>query len=304
MVMNKTTRLDSDGIWLSRELEKIEERVFEVQYADIVYPTLLPVDTTTVGPADDIYTYRVMDRVGKFKTIQDRARDLPRVDVTRKEVSQRVISIGASYGYTVQEVKAARAKGLPMQESRVNAFRRAYEEQVNQIALFGDTDSNLTGFFNNPDIDKLNVTGSWISNGSTADEILKLLNTTVSYMVKSTNMIEKPNTLLMAYEDYNILSTTPRSATSDTTVLAYFLANDPYITSVVPLNELDDFSGAGKNRMIAYNRSPEKLKLHIPQVLETFAPEREGMEYTVDGYARVMGTTVYYPKSVLYVDQV
>jgi hypothetical protein len=56
--------------------------------------------------------------------------------------------------------------------------------------------------------------------------------------------------------------------------------------------------------MVIYNRSPEKLKLMMPQMLETFPPEREGMEYTVDGYARVMGTTIYYPKSVLYVDQV
>lgn len=302
--MGKTTRLDSDGIWLSRELEKIEDRVFEVQYADIVYPTLLPVDTTTVGPADDLYTYRVMDRVGKFKTIQDRARDLPRVDITRKEITQRVISIGASYGYTVQEVKAARSRGLPLQESRVTAFRRAYEERVNDIALYGDTDTGLQGFLNNTDIDKLNVTDSWITNGSTADEMLTLLNTAVTYMVNGTKMIEKPNTMLMAYEDWNKLNTTPRSSTSDTTVLSYFLANDPYITSIIPLNELNDFSGANKNRMVIYNRSPEKLKLMMPQMLETFPPEREGMEYTVDGYARVMGTTVYYPKSVLYVDQV
>lgn len=302
--MGKTTRLDSDGIWLSRELEKIEDRVFEVQYADIVYPTILPVDTTTVGPADDLYTYRVMDRVGKFKTIQDRARDLPRVDITRKEITQRVISIGASYGYTVQEVKAARSRGLPLQESRVTAFRRAYEERVNDIALYGDADTGLQGFLNNTDIDKLNVTGSWISNGSTADEMLQLLNTAVTYMVNGTNMVEKPNTMLMAYEDWHRLNTTPRSATSDTTVLSYFLANDPYITSIIPLNELNDFGGANKNRMVIYNRSPEKLKLMMPQMLETFPPEREGMEYTVDGYARVMGTTVYYPKSVLYVDQV
>jgi hypothetical protein len=123
-------------------------------------------------------------------------------------------------------------------------------------------------------------------------------------MVGGTNMVEKPNTMLMAYEDFNICSTTPRSATSDTTVLEYFLKNDPYITSVMPLNELNDFGGANKNRMIVYNRDPEKLRLHLPQVLETFPPERNGMEYTVDGYARVMGTTIYYPKSILYVDQV
>ncbi len=301
--MSKSTRLDDDGIWLSRELETIESRVFEKKYADIIYPMVLPVDTATVDNAADTYTYRMVDRVGKFKVIQDRASDLPRVDVFRKETSLKVVSIAASYGYTVQETRAARRQGFGLQEQRVSAVRRAYEEKVQDMALFGDSNVGIEGFFNNSNVDKLNVTQTWISSTATADEMLKVLNTAVSYMVKSTNMVERPNTMLMAYEDYNVLSTTPRSATSDTTVLQYFLANDPYITQIMPLNELDDFGGANKNRIVLYNRDPEKLRLHIPQVLEFFPPERKLLEYEVASHARVMGTSIYYPKSVLYVDQ-
>lgn len=304
MIMNKLTRLDDDGIWLARELEVIESRVFEKKYADIIYPQLLPVDTTTVDNAADTYTYRMMDRVGKFRVIQDRASDLPRVDVFRKEVTNKVISIGSSYGYTVQETRAARRQGLPLQEHKVLAVRRAYEEEVQRIGLYGDSTVGIQGFFNSTDVDKLNVTQSWISSNSTADEVLTLLNTSVTQIVKGTNMVEQPNTIAMAFEDFRVLSTTPRSSTSDTTVLQYFLENDPYITQIIPLNELDNFGGANKNRMVVYNRDPEKLRLHIPQVLEFFPPERSKLEYEVAAHARVMGTTIYYPKSVLYVDQV
>ena len=301
--MTKTTRLDDDGIWLSRELETIEARVFEKKYAEIIYPQILPVDVSTVDNASDSYTYRMVDRVGKFKVIQDRASDLPRVDVFRKETTMKVVSIAASYGYTVQETRAARRQGFGLQEQRVSAVRRAYEEKINEVALFGDSAVGIEGFYNNSNVDKLNVTQTWISGTATADEMLKVLNTAVSYMVKSTNMVEMPNTINMSYEDLNILSTTARSATSDTTVLQYFLANDPYITQIIPVNELDDFGGANKNRMVLYNRDPEKVRLHIPQVLEFFPPERELLEYVVAAHARVMGTTIYYPKSVLYVDQ-
>ena len=121
--MNKTVRLDDDGIWLSRELETIEARVFEKKYADIVYPQVLPVDTTTVDNASDTYTYRMVDRVGKFRVIQDRASDLPRVDVFRKETTMKVVSIAASYAYTVQETRAARRQGFGLQEQRVLAYR-------------------------------------------------------------------------------------------------------------------------------------------------------------------------------------
>jgi len=301
--MNKSTRLDDDGIWLSRELETIEARVFEKKYADIIYPQILPVDVTTVDGASDAYTYRMVDRVGKFRVIQDRANDLPRVDVFRKEVTNKVISIAASYAYTVLETRAARRQGLPLQDQKVSAVRRAYEEKVNEVALFGDSTVGIEGFYNNSNVDKLNVTQTWISTTATPDEMLKVLNTAVSYMVKSTNMVERPDTINMAYEDFNVLSTTARSATSDTTVLQYFLENDPYITQIVPVNELDDFGGANKNRMVLYRRDPEKLRLHIPQVLEFFPPERTKLEYDVAAHARVMGTTIYYPKSVLYVDQ-
>lgn len=301
--MNKSTRLDDDGIWLSRELETIESRVFEKKYADIVYPQLLPVDTTTVDNASDTYTYRMVDRVGKFRVIQDRAKDLPRVDVFRKETTMKVVSIAASYGYTVQETRAARRQGYGLQEQRVQAVRRAYEEKVQDVGLFGDSTVGIEGFFNNSNVDKLNVTQTWISTTATPDEQLKLLNTAVTHIVKGTNMVERPNTIAMAYEDFNVLSTTPRSATSDTTVLQYFLENDPYISQIIPLNELDEFGGANKNRMVLYNRDPEKLRLHIPQALEFFPPERTKLEYEVASHARVMGTTIYYPKSVLYVDQ-
>lgn len=301
--MGKTTRLDDDGIWLSRELETIEARVFEKKYADIIYPQLLPVDTQTVDNASESYTYRMVDRVGKFRVIQDRANDLPRVDVFRKETTMKVVSIAASYAYTVQETRAARRQGFGLQEQKVMAVRRGYEEKVNEMALFGDSTVGIEGFYNNSNVDKLNVTQTWISSTATADEMLKVLNTAVSYMVKSTNMVERPDTINMAYEDFNILSTTPRSSTSDTTVLQYFLENDPYITQIIPVNELDDFGGANKNRMVVYSRDPEKVRLHIPQVLEFFPPERSKLEYEVAAHARVMGTSIYYPKSVLYVDQ-
>lgn len=301
--MSKATRLDDDGIWLSRELEAIESRVFEKKYADIMYPQILPVDTGSIGNAADTYTYRMLDRTGGFKVIQDRASDLPRADVTRKEVTLKVVSIASSYAYTVQETRAARYAGFGLQEQRVSAVRRSYEEKVNEMALYGDATVNVEGFLNNSSVDKLNVTSSWISTTSTPDEILTLLNTAVSQIVSGTKMVERPNTILMAYDDYNKISTSPRSSTSDTTVMEYFLRTNPFISEIMPMNELDDFSGANKNRMVVYDRNPEKVELFIPQVLEFFPAERQGLEYKVAAHARVMGAVVRYPKSVLYVDQ-
>jgi hypothetical protein len=105
---------------------------------------------------------------------------------------------------------------------------------------------------------------------------------------------------------YRRISTTPRSSTSDTTVMEFFLRTNPMITAIEPINELEAAKSSGnlsKDRIIVYKRDPEKLQLHIPQPLEFFPPERRGLEYSVAAHARIGGLALYYPKSMLVMDK-
>jgi hypothetical protein len=70
-------RMDEAGLFLERQLEYIRPQIFEVAYADIKYPTLLPV-TSEAGQGAQTFTYRIMDSTGEFKLIADAADDLPR----------------------------------------------------------------------------------------------------------------------------------------------------------------------------------------------------------------------------------
>ena len=92
-------RMDEAGLFLERQLEYIRPQVFEVQYADIKYPTILPV-TSEAGPGAQTFTYRIMDATGEFKVIADAADDLPRADISQTEKSINIRSIGGSFGYT------------------------------------------------------------------------------------------------------------------------------------------------------------------------------------------------------------
>ena len=75
------TRMDAEvGVFLRRELEHILSRVFETEYADIKYATLLPV-SSEVGNAATTYTYRIFDAVGRMERIADKVVDLPRADI-------------------------------------------------------------------------------------------------------------------------------------------------------------------------------------------------------------------------------
>ena len=296
-------RMDDAGLFLERQLEFIRPQLFEVTYADIKYPTLLPV-TSEAGPGAQTFTYRIMDSTGEFKLIADAADDLPRADISQVEKSINIRSFGGSFGYTVQELRAAQMANIALEQRRASAVRRAYEEKVEAVAMFGESSVNLAGFFNNATVDIIAAdrwfTGSTASG--TAQDMLELLNYGVSAIINASNMKEQPDTILLAYEDYNKISTTRNSDSSDVTVLEYFLRTNPYIRNVEPINQLDkDNSVLNTNRMVVYKRDPEKVQLHIPQPLELFPPQQRGLEFIVPAHARVGGVALYYPKSVIYV---
>jgi hypothetical protein len=296
-------RMDEAGLFLERQLEYIRPQIFETEYADIKYPTILPV-TSEAGPGAQTFTYRIMDATGQFKVISDAADDLPRSDVTQTEKSINIRSIGGSFGYTVQELRAAQMANIALEQRRAAAVRRAYEEKVEEVAMFGDSSVSLAGFFNNSTVDVV-AADKWFTGttatGTTAQDMLDLLNYGVTAIINGSNMKEQPDTILMAWEDYNVISTTRNSDSSDVTVLEYFLRTNPFIRNVEPINQLDaDKSALSKNRMVFYRRDPGKVQLHIPQPLELFPPQQRGLEFIVPAHARVGGVALYYPKSVLY----
>lgn len=294
-------RMDEAGLFLSRQLEYIRPQVFDVTYSDIKYPTILPV-TSEAGPGAQTFTYRIMDATGDFKVISDAADDLPRADISQTEKSINIRSIGGSFGYTVQELRAAQMANIALEQRRASAVRRAYEEKVEDLAMFGEASVGLAGFFNNSTVD-LVVADKWFtSSGTTAQEMLELLNYGVTAIVNGSKMKEEPDTILMAYEDYSKVSTTRNSDSSDVTVLEYFLRTNPYIRNVEPINQLKaGNSSLTKNRMVVYKRDPQKVQLHLPQPLELFPPQQRGLEFIVPAHARVGGVALYYPKSVIYV---
>ena len=294
-------RLDDAGLFLDRQLEHIRPQVFEVEYADIKYPTILPV-TAEAGPGSQTFTYRIMDATGDFKLISDAADDLPRADVSQTEKSINIRSFGGSFGYTVQELRAAQMANISLEQRRASAVRRAYEEKVESVAMFGEGSVSLAGFFNNSTVDVISANKWFSTSNVTAQEMLEILNQGVSAIISGSNMKEQPDTILMPYEDYNTVSTTRNSDSSDVTVLEYFLRTNPFIRNVEPINQLAAAnSSLAKNRLVVYKRDPQKVQLHIPQPLELFPPQQRGLEFIVPAHARVGGVALYYPKSVKYV---
>jgi hypothetical protein len=296
---------DANGaVFFQRELEHIKARSYDVKYADLKAREVFPV-SNEAGAGVTTITYRTYDQAGSAKIINAYADDLPRADVAGKETTIPVRSVGAAYGYNIDEINASQLTGVGLDQRRANASMRSVEQKINDIAFYGDAAHGLPGFFSNPNI----PTGDVVNPGSgtewinkSPDEILFDINDGATDIFDTTKMVESGKAVLLPPQQYSYIASTPRSANSDTTILAYVVANSPYLTSmdqVKPLNECAAVNNPllAKDAMVWYDPSPEKLELEIPLEMEFMAAQMQGLEFIIPGRARVGGVNVYYPLS-------
>ena len=295
-------RTDADEtIFFLRELEHIKSKTYDIKFKELKARLVIPVSFEAGAGAESI-TYRQFDQVGVAKLIANYAHDLPRADVLGREFTSKVKSLGASYGWNVQEVRAAQMAGRPLEQRRANAARRAVMNKENSLAFFGDVASGLSGWFDNANVPDVAMpadgTGSsalWTAK--TPDQIIRDVNLLTRAIHTNSKGIESGNTLLLPLFHYNLLFDTPRSANSDTSIGEWILKNNPHLEGIDWLNELEGAGAGSTDMMICYDRNPDKFTLEVPQDFEQFPVQEKGLEFEVPTHARYGGVLMYYPLS-------
>lgn len=291
---------DNESIFFSRELEHVKATTYDVRYPMLKQRQLIPVSFAG-HPADEFVTYYQYDQVGMAKIIRDYANDFPSIELLGKKFSSEIQGLGAAYQYSIQEIRAAAKTGKPLETAKANAARRAIMQKERDLAFYGSAEFNVPGWFSNANIPDVALTsGDWLAGARTADQILVDLNKLANAPINNSKTTESPNTLILPVKYYTLISSTPRSSTSDTTILEYFLKNNPFINSVDWLAELDSANSGGnlaRSLGIVYDRNIEKFWLEIPQEFESFEPEKKGLAYKVPCHERCGGTIVPYPLS-------
>lgn len=305
-----STNLDADEtFFFARELEYVKSKSYDIQFPEMKAFKLIPISTEAGEGAQSI-TYAQFEEVGMAQIIDSYADDLPRADIRGKEYTTPIKSIGTAYGYSVQEIRSAIYVGRSLTQRQSNAARRANDQKVNYLAWFGDTNYNLLGLLNNPNIPNVDLpaTGTGASplwTAKTPDQILLDLNMVTNAIAANTKGVEMPNTLMLPVAQYTLIASTPRSSVSDTTILEYFIQNNPFITMVdwVPeLASVNITTGTGLKSsvsvMIAFDRNPDKLTMEIPMPYTQYPPQERNLEFVVPCESRYGGIIIYYPLSL------
>lgn len=301
----KHLRLDAnETVFLARQLEYVKPQIYDVLYVELSAFAMFPI-ATDAGPGAKTITNRIRDSVGKAKIIANFADDLPRVGTIRREFSTDVRSIGASYGWSLQDIRSAMMAGVNLPADDAIAAVRAHNQEINRIAWFGDAEYGLGGFASNTDIPKAAaLNGNWAD--ATGEEIVEDVNELLVSIIKNSKGTERANVVAVPSTEFAIISSKRASSTApnDTTVLTFLRANWPGVefTSAEELSasiaaENDSEWDSSDDAMIAMRRDPTKLTLEIPQGYEEMPVEREGLAFQVATHSRCGGLVVRYPKS-------
>lgn len=303
---------EAASIFFARELDYVKSQSYDVEYPEFTALKLFPM-SSEVDPGAETVTYYSYDKVGLAKIISNYATDLPRADVKGKPTTAIIKSIGDSYGYSVQEMRASRMAGKNLDVRKAESARYQIDYLCNKIAWNGDKETGLKGVLSEGNDVPLYVLANGVSGKTTwadktADEILADLTGMQKQMATVTKKVEKADTLALPSYAYIELAN-KRIENTATTLLKYIQDNLPDIKEIVSCPELDDDSvetnpyaktdGTGKGVALFFKNDARKLTIETPLSFMQYPAQTQGLEVVVPCEARIAGAMIYYPMSML-----
>jgi hypothetical protein len=321
VLVSNGSMTDDEGVFFMRQLEYIQAQSYDVLYPELKGRGMFALNTEG-GEGIQTITYRSYDKRGETAIIAGKATDLPRGDISGKEYSISVRTLGNAFGYSRQEIASAKVTGMPLEARKAEATRRSYEEKVNQIIFFGSPENNLHGFYDGPagapcltatktDVAAgVSTTKAWATK--TPDEIISDLNTGLTKMFVDTKQLFRPDKLVMSVASKKILETTPRSLQSDMSIMNWFLANNSFIHSrdqIVDVNEVAgiypstaagvfDSTGQSSEGFTVVASGEDNMRVREPFPYIHLPVQLKGLEFEINCYGRFAGVEMVRPAAV------
>lgn len=299
------------SVFFARELDFVKAQSYDVEYPEFTALKLFPM-SSEVDPGAETVTYYSYDKVGLAKIISNYATDLPRADVKGKPTTAIIKSIGDSFGYSIQEMRASRMAGKSLDTRKAEAARYQIDYLNNKIAWNGDAETGLRGVLSTDNDIPLyalanGASGKTTWTSKTADEIIADVSGMLKQMARTTKKVEKPDTLALPAEAYLELQS-KRIDNTASNVLSYIQANLPDIKEIVSCPELDPDStdtnpyakdSNGQGVALLFKNDARKLTIENPLPFTQYPVQTQGLEMVVPCEARTAGAIIYYPMSLL-----
>jgi hypothetical protein len=304
-------RLDANTtVFLERELTSVDPTKYMELFEGLRAMDFVP-PIQGIAPYDRSYEYSMWTITGAAANLGPNARDLPRVGVKRQPFTRSISPIGASYGWTVDDIRAAAAKGVPLEETTVIAAMMSIKRRLDQRIALGDSTLGFTGLINDAQIATDNDVapeGNFTTAANKLDSLNKLVAQTRLRLKQATEMpggdgIPAFNKfhILLPTVDYAACKQTPASANYPQSILQVFLDNNSeWVSGVSEWSLLDDADDGTEGRAICYPLNPAALGHATARLYTEEPPQANGLNIDIPCHASSGGTVIRFPVAFSY----
>lgn len=300
--------------FVQSQLTVIEPAVYRIQYPELQFRQLVPIDTSAPEWTKSV-TFYSMDRVGQAAWFAIRGTDIPLADITKERFEQGIEMAAIGYRYDIEEVARAMSLGINLPNEKADAARRASEEFLDVRALRGDTVKGWSGVFNAAGVTVITVpadgTGSsraW--SAKSPAQIMRDFNSALSSVNNLSLGLEVANVALFPIDILTYLAET-QVPNTQMNLLTWIQQNNAYTfqtgqpMKIMGVRGLETAGSGNVGRAIFYRMDPQVLKMHLPMP-HRFWPvwPRTPFVFDVPGLFRFGGVEVRRPGAMRYLDAI
>lgn len=322
------SRLDSgDIVFLERELRHIDPSTFYTLFAGLKGRQYIPT-IDGISPLRNEYAYKMCTVVGTNPTGKfgaPHSNDATTVSVSYTETVSSIRQIPVSMKWSVRELKQSAAfAGGKLQDDTIRAAMSYVERERDRMLAFGATGTNITGLLNATGVNSTTPSTKTGTGAGTAwirtvavnpDEILadiaKMVSDTRTALNQASEMPGGSDipafdkwVLLLDQANYTYISQTPRSTTSDKTILQWALQQNPWLESIEEWWRCDTAGGSSSHRAVLYPRNVMCVGAVIPEEWSMEPWQYVGHDIVVPANGSCGGTVVRYPVACRFMDNI
>ncbi len=311
-------RFDSnDRYFVTAQLQAIDPEKYYELVPGVIGRRLIP-KIGTANPNLPTYKYIATKLKGKTRVTRGgRSKDAPTASVTREEKVHSIHTFEESFGWTIDEIRAAReVQGADLERDAFTAALTKIEQEIDGALALGIPNTSTTGIANNPDINSTTgITGNWLG-GATPAQIVADIKKFIQEEVAALKQAQVPGNdmpmftqfaMWLPNEHYHALGMMPFGLGTDvqvTTVLE-FIRKFPALKAIEPWWRLDTADeGSPMAVLVASDDNGRMLPMVggglLPMDMDRLPEQYTGRNVTIPVAGKCGGVPIRYPVACRY----
>lgn len=272
--------------------QDLTQRLRRVLTEPLAQPTGLTLFSrnTEVQPGVVQYKSRRTYAAGEAALVRSgSAGNIPKVELGQTEMVRPVRYLAIGVDTDIFQQMADNFLGINSTAQKVKAGRSIIDRTINRFIWNGNDDADLWGVLNYPYLDK-QVPGVAVSSSSTPAQIIAAITDIAYHAFNQSDGTFESNAIALSPRIMSYIAKTPRSDTTDTSILSWLKDNLTHIRSWSVAPELKDAGGSNVDGILAYRSDSEGVEWMSVMAPTLLPPVQEGLSevsYLVAGFGGV-----------------